>query len=175
MARRPFQSRSRTSRPNRSWAGNVATTFTALPAGNAIIAASFVLSSQGIDETVLRMVGTLAIRTDQLAATEEQVGAMGAIIVQETAFAAGAASVPDPVTEVGNDGWFLYVPIANSFTFATASGFQTQVAQYDFDSKAKRILSGGSRIILVIANSSPSHGFEFSLVIRLLSQVRGTR
>ena len=168
---RSFQNRSR---PNRSWAGVSSTAFTTVAANSAVLVGSFVLNNTGIDETILRTVGTLAIRSDQLSATENQIGAMGIALVTDAAHAAGVASLPDPITEIADDGWLLYVPFVNNFTFITAAGFDNNIMRLDFDSKAKRVVSEGQRAAIVIANGDAANGFQFALVMRLLSQVRGT-
>ena len=177
MALRRNQRFPQTSRPNRTWAGSATAAFTAVAgAGTKVLLASFTLSSEGIDETILRNVGLLSVKTDQQVADEDQIGAFGIIRVTDTAFAAGAASVPGPITDSSDDGWMVYVPIAQSFLFGTAVGMQGNFAQgYPFDSKAKRIISGGSRVVLVVESTSGSAGFQIAFVMRLLSQVRGTR
>ncbi len=103
----------RRSNPNRAWAGTVDTE-NAFGGGSKILLGSFSLSNPNIDETILRTVGVLSIRSDQIAAPEEQVGAFGMIKVTDLAIAAGAASIPGPVTDIGDDGWFVHVPFAQA-------------------------------------------------------------
>ena len=129
------------------------------------------LSNPGIDETILRVVGGLWITSDQTGAAEEQVGACGMIVVSDRAITTGITAIPDPVTEIGDDGWFLYVPFAQSSARALTGlmGYW-----YPFDSKAKRIITDGFSVAVVIANASSVHVLQFALSFRFLTQVRGT-
>jgi len=171
-ARGPTRSRNR---PNRTWSGFLTTTEIAVPAASKVLLASFVLSVEGIDEVVLRTRGILGVRTDQLAADELQLGAFGMIVVTDTALAAGVASLPGPGTESSDDGWFVWQPINAHFLFNNATGFDPNAEiQYDFDSKAKRIVEGGRSVAVIVENVHATHGFNATLVMRALTQVRGT-
>ena len=156
---------------NCSWSGVGSTAFTTVAASTSVVVGSFTLFSAGIDETVLRSVGVLSIGSDQSAAIEAQVGAFGMIVVSDAALAAGIASLPTPVTEIDNDGWLLYVPFAQQTERALGS---PSSVEYHFDSKAKRVVEGGSVIAIVLENSHATHGLQFALVMRMLSMVRGT-
>ncbi len=133
------------------------------------------MSNPNIDETVLRTVGLISIQSDQAAAQEEQIGAFGMIVVNDLAVAAGAASIPGPITDRGDDGWHLYVPFAQTLSVATVVGFHGNFAtQYGFDSKAKRRVEEGSQIAIMVENAHATHGLLVSFVFRMLSQVSGT-
>ena len=172
------QFRRSTNRPNRSWAGNVSP---GLPitvgAGSKAIVGTFVPSNPGIDDVILRTVGMIAIQTDDETAAEEQTGAFGMMIVTDLAVAAGAASIPGPVTDIDNDGWFVHVPFVQStFLTGTPNLFLPDLATaYHFDSKGKRILQEGETVVLMIENSHGSFGLSMGHGLRILSQVRGTR
>ena len=157
--------------PNRSWDGVVQSTFTSVGAAGKVFFASATLNNTNIDETILRIVGTLAVRSDQSAAVEDMLGAFGAIRVSERAATVGVTAVPGPITDVDDDGWMLYVPIVSS-------GANTVVPLSSlvipFDSRSKRTIEEGQRIAFVVENASASHGFEFASIIRALSMVRGT-
>ena len=175
MARRPFQL-SRQSRPNRNWAGTVPAAYAAVPANNKLLLATFVLSSEGIDETILRVVGTVSVISDQVAATEDQIGAIGMCLATDTAVAVGIGSLPDPVTDVGDDIWFMYQSFAQRFVVADATGLNPNSAQnYLVNSRAKRIVSSGMTICIIAANATAAQGFNIAFPMRLLAQVRGTR
>ena len=158
-------------RPNRGWSVSMASTFSTLAVSSKVLVVGFVPAT-AIDLTVLRTVGVLAIASDQSAATEEQIGAFGMIMVSDTAFAAGAASIPSPVADAENDGWFVF----QAFNQASERSLGSRSSvEYHFDSKAKRIVpSTGVTIAVMIANASASHAAEFSLSLRVLTQVRGT-
>ncbi len=175
MARRQFQrSFNRSSKPNKTWAGLVQSAVI-VPTASKVLLSSIVLSNPGIDETVLRTVGQLSVSTDNSAASEQQVGAFGMCIVTDVAFAIGITAIPSPVAEIGDDLWFVHQSITQRSDFQSAVGFNPDVATlYHYDSKAKRRLEEGSRIVLVVENSGP-HGFQMASSTRLLSQISGTR
>jgi len=132
-------------------------------------------ASVSLDVTILRTHAQLFVVTDQLAASEHQVGAWGAIVVNNDAFAVGVTAVPGPITDVSAD-WFIYQPFANFFTFSTAAGFEMNSnSEYAVDSKAKRILEPDETIAVVIESTSDSDGFNTLFQGRLLTQIRGTR
>ena len=175
MARHQFRQFNRQSRPNRGWAGAVASAPIAVPASSKVLAATLALDNDGIDETILRVVGGIAIQSDAVA-SEIQVGAIGMCLVTDTAAALGITAVPDPVTDVQDDVWFFYLSFAQKLQVFDATGANPNFATwYPFDQKAKRIFSSGNTVAVVVANAHATHGFEFMLNDRVLTQVRGTR
>ena len=162
-------------RPNRAWGGFANTVNVGIPAATKVLLGGFTLSNANIDETVLRTVGTLSVASDQVAVSEQQLGAFGLIIVNDLAVAAGAASIPGPITDRESDGWFLYVPIVQQFNFASGVGLQPDMAvQYHFDSKAKRRVQEGFQIAIMVENAHATHGFAISTIFRMLTQITGT-
>ncbi len=118
--------------------------------------------------TIIRTVGYVGIRSDQAGATETPFGAIGAMVVKETARAAGVASVPTPINEEGDDGWFLYQGIASDFLFASGVGFSNSGMKiFQFDSKAQRKVADGDAIIWTAENAS-ADGFDYLLKFRML-------
>ena len=86
---------------NLSWTG-LEIDATIIAATAKVLLGSFVLSGD-FDETVTRSRGAMMVRSDQSAASETQIGAMGMIVVSDDAFAAGITALPGPATDVGND------------------------------------------------------------------------
>ncbi len=176
MVRR-FQNRQFQQRrpPNRSWSGVVGAVGVIVAANSKTILATFAPSNPGIDETVLRSVGAMSVVSDQVGTTEEITGAVGMRIFNDTAVAAGIASLPDPVTDVDDDGWFFYQAFNHRFSLITAAGFESPAGQQImFDSKAKRIVEEGSTIVVVVGNASATTGFIIQFSVRVLGMVRGT-
>ncbi len=140
-----------------------------------VLLGGITLSNPSIDETWLRFVGMIGVESDQIIATEAQIGAFGMIVVSNNAFAAGAVSIPGPVADAGDDGWFVSVPFANTFQFITGSGFNPsgQTQRY-FDFKSKRKVQEGEQIALMVESIAGSQGFTFNVMARGLSMVRGT-
>ena len=150
-----------------------------IDAENAVASGTKVLlggvTTVGLDETLLRTVGLISVRSDQLIAIEEQIGAFGMIVVSDTAFALGATAVPGPVSDKDDDSWAIWEPFANSFAFISAAGFDPHNATVrNFDYKSKRIINAEQTLALVVEASAASEGFTFSVAIRVLSMVRGT-
>ena len=174
MARRSSRGFVRSgARPNRGWSGDIENVYTVLPAASKVIAFSFVPTNPGIDVTVLRVVGGISVTSDQTSTIEEQLGAFGLILVTDTALAVGITAMPDPVTDVGDDGWFAYQAFAQRGQLINS---QPPSMYYPFDLKGKRIVDGaGVSIAGIVANAHASHGLSFAIGIRILAQVRGTR
>jgi len=146
-----------------SIAGNTSTLLGSLP-----------LSNQGIDETLLRVVGMISVETDQLIASEVQTGAFGMTLAKDPAITAGVTSLPTPLTEGGDDDWPVWIPFSNSFMFQSAVGVDRPIFTHYFDFKSKRVVHTGSALALVVQASTSSDGFNFSICARVLSMVRGT-
>jgi len=88
-----------------------------IPAGTKVLLGFFFLAT-AFEETIVRTRGTMSVITDQAAAGEDQIGALGMIRVTDRAIAAGIASIPGPMTDGDDDGWFLWVPAAQMQTDA---------------------------------------------------------
>ena len=175
VARRQQRQFQRSKPANRAWTGLAPAAIQNIPAASKVLFATFVLANQGIDETVLRIVGGLAVSSDQQSASEFQMGAAGMCLVTDTALAAGIASIPDPVTDVQDDIWIWYQSFGQRSRFSSAVGVDYQGSSwYPFDNRAKRIISTGQSIAVVVANAHATHAFDISINLRLLSMVRGT-
>jgi len=163
------------STPNRTWAGINAATYTNVPAASKVLLGSFTLNNTGIDETVLRTVGSISIKSDQAAASEDQIGAFGLYVVSSRALAIGLTAIPGPVTNASEDGWFVWQGFAQTLEFVSAVGVEPGMATtYHFDSKAKRVVGTGMGIAIMVENIHASHAFDIAVPLRLLSMVRGT-
>ena len=170
-ARRGFR---RSSGPTRIWTGTGASVYTNVPAATKVLLGSFT-STANIDETVLRCVGAFSVRSDQAAASEDQLGAFGLCVVTDRAIAIGFSAVPGPVTNIADDVWSTYMTIAQSFEFVSAVGVRPDMAHlYNFDSKAKRKIPDGYSLAVVVENAHATHGFDIALTVRVLSMIPGT-
>jgi len=159
---------------NKAWTG-VGVGQTTIAVSSKVLLGTVVLSNPNIDETILRTVGVLGVESDQIAASETQLGAFGMIVVSDQAVSVGASAIPGPVSDIGDDGWFVYVPILQSLVFGSAIGFDPSgIVQYNFDSKAKRKIQEGETVALIIENAGASFVFNAGLRFRLLSMVTGT-
>ena len=115
--------------------------------------------------------GGVNVSSDQFIALESPVGAVGMIIVSEDAFAAGIGSIPGPVSDIGNDGWFFWTSLAVTFD---ASGGNGGGAWFEFDSKGKRIVHQGQRVVIVAEGAAAPAvaGYALAGFIRLLAKFR---
>jgi len=144
--------------------------FVAVAASTKVLVGTVALSNPNIDETILRVVGMLAVVSDQTAAVEQQLGACGLIIVSDQAITAGAASIPGPNTDADHDGWFCHTFFVQQQEEAANLGSRL----YDFVSKGRRIVQEGEQIAIMFENGHATHGLEFELAFRILSRVTGT-
>ena len=120
---------------------------------------------------MIRTVGSIWIRSDQQAASEDPFGALGAQVVSEKAVATGVTALPDPITQEADDRWFLYKAVHGQITFADATGFANTTERYDFDSRAMRKVEDGEDVAFMIANASAGDGLVFVLKFRMLIKV----
>ncbi len=164
-------------RPNRSgitrqptsWSRGVFQTIT-VPAATKVLIGSFTLENPGISETVRRTRGTMLIESDQSAAVEKQLGAMGWIIITANALAAGAASIPGPVTDAADDAWFVWEPIVGSSASTDGAGINVfpDIA-VPFDSKAMRKVEEPNVLAIMVENAHPTFGFALTIAFSVLA------
>ena len=151
---------------NMTWAGLFPVSPQLVPAGNKLLLGSFVISGD-FDETITRSRGSVTWVSDQVASTESPTGALGLIVVSEDAFAIGITAIPDPVFDVDNDGWLMWVPLT---TYQRSAEITPNPKE--FDSKGQRIVRDGSRVVLVAANAHATEGAAISVAIRVLARFR---
>ena len=141
---------------------------TILAPSSVFLMGSFVQNVPAIEETVLRTRGVISINSDQSAAVERQQGAFGMIVVSEQAFTAGVASLPSPVSQGGNDEWFVHQSFAQQSAKSLGTG---PVPSIWIDSKAMRKVPEGYRIALIIENADAAMSLEVLFAIRILGKV----
>ncbi len=150
--------------PNRNWVGIFSSTTVTVPAASKVLLGSLALSNPGIDETALRVRGGFLCRSDQSAASEDQIGAIGLIVVSDRAIVTGITAIPGPVTDSDDDGWFTHQWIQQKFVFKDATGFDSDDGHhYPFETKGKRITHDGQSIAIVAENIHATHGFNVVL------------
>jgi len=172
VARRQF--RSRRQRPlGTGWARLVETTFTTVPVSSKVLMATLSLDNPGLTETVIRSRGIISVITDTplAAAPQVQLGAFGIVVINDLALAAGAASIPGPVTDQDDEGWFVWQPIGQAID-ATGSTAVTAVSkEYHFDSKAARRIETGFGAALMVENASAADVMLVHLSISQLTKI----
>ena len=154
MARRSGRSFARPFRPSGGWAGVcIPNTFIS---GNAkVLLALFVPLTGAFTLTIRRIRLSLMWSSDQAAATEEPDGAIGAAILSDTAIAVGVASLPDPITDIGDDIWMMYQGLNTKVVFSDATGVDSNAGRlYEIDSKAMRKIPEGMSLAFICATAS---------------------
>ncbi len=163
----PF--RGRGARRATEWFASVDTTATS-QLGAAVKALDSSLTTAELAKlpfTVVRTRGMFLLQTDQVAADEEQLFGLGMGVFSDTAVAAGAASLPDPLSNESDDLWFVHQFGLSSQWQGQANG-NARGLVYHFDSKAMRKVEEGSDIGVMVANGSATFGLEYWLKFRLL-------
>jgi len=145
----------------------VNSTYTVVGAATKVLLAGFSLSNSGIGETVVRSRGRFSFQSDQGGGREDQLGALGIIVVSDIAFAAGAAGIPGPVTEANDDGWMVWEGFSNAGN--QTDGQDARIIE--FDSKAARRIEEGFSLAIMVENAHATHGFEVTLALSQLAVV----
>jgi len=151
------------------WVGSSPqTSLTGLAASSVVLDQVFTPFDAG--ETIIRTRGLFAVKTDQIATTENQMGAVGLGVVSEQAATVGITAVPHPDTDSGWNGWLWHSYWVASFTFGSAVGFTSpSLSQVIIDSKAMRKVGDNERVVLVVENSS-AVGIQFYSSVRIYSK-----
>ncbi len=149
---------------------SVATGFSSAAAGTKVIAflAPAAVLEPESPATIVRSRLLLSIRSDQSAATENQMGAFGCGFVNVVAGALGITALPGPATDCAWGGWFVWQPIVQAIRVTTDVGFDPQyVTQYVIDSKSMRKFESDMSLLWMIENVG-AHGFDFAVTGRML-------
>ena len=105
--------------------------------------------------TIVRTHMVVRISSDQLAADEPQLGAIGCCVVSEQASAIGVTAVPTPVTDGDSDLWYVHQPLLSGFDFGSAIGFDSSAGEvYTIDSKAMRKVNDDEQVLTVVEQTS---------------------
>ena len=121
--------------------------------------------------TVVRSRLLVGITSDQVAASETQVGALGIAVVSDQAVGIGVTAEPTPITDMNSDLWMVHQLLYNEFLFATGASFESDsIHQYVIDSKAMRKVQDGEDLIVVgeLSGAASSGGFNMTVGGRIL-------
>ena len=147
---------------------NISSSQATVPAASKTLIGIFELSIPGIGETIRRTVGVIGVSSDQTGGIEQQLGAVGYLVATSTALAAGVASLPGPVTERDDDGWFVWQSVIRR---GDASLTSPVVEIFNYDSKAMRRVEEGYAVAVVAENSHATNG----LLIHFSTSMYATR
>ena len=142
---------------------------TGLAAATAVIDSTALAVAEG--ETITRIRGMISVKSDQAAANENYVGALGVCVVTDQAVAVGVGSVPTPYSDQDFDGWMLHQYFAGGVNFASGIGLWLPYERFEFDSKAQRKFAFGQTMCFVVENGSAASGIEYFLNFAVLFKV----
>jgi len=151
------------------WGRFLTSTPIIIAAGAKSLIATFSLINPGISETVRRTRGTF-LGHSSVTTAGDVIGALGFIVVSDLAIAAGAASIPGPVTDASDDGWFVWESTMSHQTGSGTSGAENELIH--FDSKAMRTVNDGFTIAVMFENGSAADSIDLSLAVSLLGSRR---
>ena len=115
--------------------------------------------------TVTRVVGSIYIGNDQVAALERPFGALGFAVVSDQAEGIGGASLPDPIGDMSSDLWFVY----RSFGEIGGPVVGNPFSEFKFDSRGQRKVEDGSTIVIMVSNgAAAAHILNYVLFFRML-------
>ncbi len=164
--RQNFPQRSR--RQPTTWSRLISIAAITIPTVSKILLGTINLGNPGISETVRRTRGVVSVASDQGAAFEDQSGAFGMIVVSDLAIAAGIVSIPSPVANGNDDGWFVWQPFVQGG--AAGSSGHTSV-EWEFDSKGMRRVQEGFTVAIVAENNHPTFQLELSFAVSVLTSL----
>ena len=108
--------------------------------------------------------------SDQNAASENSIGAVGAAVMEDTAIAVGAGSLPDPVSDVADDMWLMYQGLHTRISVRGTDGLVEPAGHIvEIDSKAMRKVSIGKSLVFIVANADSTFGAIIQATIRVYS------
>ena len=154
------------------WAfGVIGASYVSVPPSSKVVLASF--SGANLSDispgTIVRTRGMFSIASDQISATETQIGAFGIALVNDVARALGVTGIPGPATDTLWDGWFVHRFFAQRMQFASSSGFDGRGAtEYEVDSKAMRKFESDQGLVVVLENNHATNGLFVATNLRFL-------
>ncbi len=119
--------------------------------------------------TIVRSRIEIFIRSDQVAATEDQSAALGFAVVSDQASAIGVTAIPTPVTDMGSDLWFVHQNLFGSEFGDSAGGNGAARGRgWIVDSKAQRKVEDGQDVIAAVEDAGLGGGTRIFMAGRVL-------
>jgi hypothetical protein len=110
----------------------------------------------------------LFVSSDQIAASEQAMGAFGVAVVSDQASAIGVTAVPTPITDADSDLWFTFQYGIARLIFDAGGAIHTAPTVYQFDSRAMRKVEQGQDIVSTFENASGTDGLLYLALWRML-------
>jgi len=157
--------RSRGRRTDYNWTGFITVGLTIAESNTNTLGGSLTFNDAA---TIYRLRGQLLIRFDGTSAGDTNIAGVGIIVVQESAVAAGAASVPNPLTDPEADFlWHQYAPFIQPVTDDV--GGVSSSMRIEVDSKAMRRVKDTQTLQLVASMSAATGATTLTGGIRILT------
>mgnify|MGYP000061349829 CR=1 FL=1 len=122
----------------------------------------------GRDITLYRTIIHMWVQSDQSAAVENQLGALGCFLANDNAISVGATALLAPVTDRDDDAWFFW----QGFTQSSDLGGDAPTGyMYHQDSKVRRRMESGRSVAFMVENASASNGLQVALAVSMLARV----
>ncbi len=118
--------------------------------------------------TIVRTRGTMLLRSDQGAASEDYSAAYGHCIVTDQAASVGISAVPTPNSDIDSDSFYVFESLLGDLQVITAIGLYEAGVKKDFDSKAMRKVEDGFDSVSVVESGVLSAGWSFQVQFRQL-------
>ena len=116
--------------------------------------------------TLIRVRGSVLLTHNSRTAGHSPNGAISMSIVKENARLIGITAIPSPVSDLGDDTFFLWEPWALSFG---AVEDPAQIQRIPIDGKAMRKIEDGDGLVVVAQNAAPAgENAEILYALRLL-------
>ena len=165
--------RTRGPRRKSEWAGTTvaATADVTVGFGSSVLVANIIAADLDAITpcTLVRVRGMFSIKSDQVAAAEEQRGAFGIAVVNEDARAIGATAIPAPQTNSDWGGWLYWRAFKRTLEVASGIGLNPDFdMMFEVDGKAMRKIDNNMAIVVMVENSNGSHGLLTSVNFRFL-------
>jgi len=120
--------------------------------GAKLLVATLTLANVGIAETIRRSI----LIFNAGAAASNAPGAFGMVVATDTAVAAGAASLPGPITDANDDGWMLWTSVTTD----------TISQRVHVESRGmRRVEEGYSVVLMGEGGGTASQNFGFALSV----------
>ncbi len=119
--------------------------------------------------TITRTVGIAAIAFDEDFILDQDIFcAWGGVVVKERARVAGTGSMPRPIVNIGDDGWFWHQPVCEFIEsdFTGRSGLAVTI-----DSRAQRKVEDGDAIAFLLEIDGTSDAIEQAMMVRILCKL----
>ncbi len=168
MAHRPRILKSTPQRRKMLWITGTQVSTVLAAAGNTVLQTSLNAAALALAPfTVVRSRGMLTVFSDQTVASEFFSATYGRIVVQDTAVAAGVASIPPPATSGGSD-FFVYEQVDGRVNITTNIGVTLYSFSREVDSKAMRKVDVGQDIAGLWELSPLSNGAQVISFVKTL-------